>query len=69
MAISHALTVLGWYELPADDQPDESIWLDSEALDDHFRRIKDRYSRDSGMEPIEDVPDAQNEFTRDLRKA
>ena len=68
MAVSHALTVLGWYELPADDQPDESIWLNNEALDDHFRRVKERYKSGSGMESIEDVPESQNEFTRDLRK-
>lgn len=66
-AISHALTVLGWYELPDTDRPPERIWLDDAALNDHFHSVQERYRGDGGDSQWQAIPDQeleQNEFTR-----
>ena len=48
------------------DRPAEAIWLDDDALNEHFERVKARYS--SGSSDGEDaVPMQQNELTRDLK--
>jgi len=68
MAISTALQVLGYFELPEDEVPDESIWHHPVRLEEWFEAIKQR--RESGMRPIEDTADeadwATNELTREL---
>lgn len=46
-AISHALSILSWYELPEEDRPSEEIWLNPEKLEIHFEDIKDRRERES----------------------
>lgn len=60
------MTVLGWFELPERDQPPEAIWLDPEALEEHFQRVKDRYAAGTSSED-EHVSLSQNELTRGLR--
>lgn len=55
-------------EMSEEDAPPESIWLDDEALSDHFANVRDKYrgtgSQDTGgsHEPLD-----QNELTRGLR--
>lgn len=57
-------------ELPASDQPPEEIWLDQDALNEHFERVHARYGGDDdGGHDAEVVPMTQNELTRDLRRA
>ena len=58
-------------ELPDEDRPPEQIWLDNDALNDHFDSVRARYRSGSsdGMEPIEDMDLVSNEYTRDLRKS
>lgn len=51
-----------------EDQPPEEMWLDQEALEDHFRRLKEKYSSNSGGQPMEQVDLDQNELTRDLKR-
>lgn len=69
--MSHALAVLGWLELEEDERPPERIWLDNQALADHFERLNEkRKSKASGMEPIEvddSAPMLQNEITKNWR--
>lgn len=68
-AISHALTVLSWFELMDEDRPPESIWLDDDALTSHFEAVDQR--RDAGIRGETLVPQAamdQNELTADLRR-
>lgn len=48
------------------DRPPESIWLNDEALDEHFAAVKARYA--SGSSGTESVPLSQNELTRELRE-
>lgn len=52
-------------------RPPEEIWLDDEALADHFDAVKSRLSQGngsgSGDAEWEDPP-VQNELTRGLRK-
>jgi hypothetical protein len=51
-------------------RPPEEIWLDDEALADHFESVKDRMKNpSSGGGDWEDIPGPgeQNEFTAGLR--
>jgi hypothetical protein len=61
--------VLGYFELPDNDQPDEHIWGHPERLEEWFEAIKQR--REQGMEPIRDDDDevpgmTRNELTDEL---
>lgn len=54
-------------EMSDEDQPPERIWLDDEALADHFERVRERY-RSGSSSDREEVPDLeQNELTKGLR--
>lgn len=48
------------------DQPPERIWLDEEAITEHFERVKARYGGGSAMEEVPQAPLEQNELTRGL---
>jgi len=39
-AIRRALVFLSFSDLPQDEQPPHRIWLDDEALNSHFERVK-----------------------------
>lgn len=52
--------------MPEKDQPPEEIWLNPEALEDHFERVKASYGSDT-----EEVPEGelqQNELTAGLKR-
>lgn len=52
-----------------EDAPPARIWLNNEALNLHFERVKERYK--SGNPATEDSDPGdfdQNELTRDLRR-
>lgn len=52
-----------------DDQPPEHIWLDPEALSQHFDRVRERYkSGSAGQTPIGDQDLDTNELTRELMR-
>lgn len=61
--------ILGWMELKEEDVPPQHMWLDNEALSDHFERVKEKAGRPAGMEEIEEQHGemTQNEFTRGLK--
>lgn len=62
--------VLSWYELPDDDRPPESIWLDDDAITSHFEAIDQRRKSSTRGDSVA-VPQAgmdQNELTAELRK-
>jgi hypothetical protein len=45
------------------------MWLDDEALTDHFENVKARMrSGATSDDGWEDIPTEQNELTRDLRR-
>lgn len=56
-------------ELADKDQPPEEIWLDQDALNEHFERVKARYGGDGADDDADVIPLKQNELTRDLRRA
>jgi len=62
------MVVLGYFELPDDDQPDEKIWGHAERLEEWFEAIKQR--REQGLTSIDDdeVPSdmTSNELTAEL---
>lgn len=54
--------------MPEKDQPPEEIWLNAEALEDHFKRVKASYGSD---DDVEDVPGGeldQNELTAGIKR-
>lgn len=59
--------VLGFFELPDDEQPPHTIWHDEEAIAEWFeevdRKRKER-SGGPGSERVESVPMDDNELTR-----
>lgn len=59
--------VMGWFEMTEEDRPERSIWLDDEALEEHFERVNDRYKTKRGSEPIPEF-DEPNQLTKDIRK-
>jgi len=63
-AIRQGLAFLGFEELPLDEQPPRSIWLDAEALNEHFDEVKRRRKESASPDPIEDP--VTNEAARSL---
>jgi hypothetical protein len=54
-----------------EDRPPEHMWLDEEALQAHWERVKARYSSQAsgGSADMEAIPTLdQNELTKDLRR-
>jgi hypothetical protein len=68
VAISHALTVLSYFELPDEDRPAEEIWLDDEALAAHWDAVNERHRSSSGVEAVPQADMQQNELTADFRR-
>lgn len=66
MAITAAMVVLGYFELPDDEQPKQSIWHDPQRLEEWFDAVKQR--RETGHQPIEadDADMTGNTLTREL---
>jgi hypothetical protein len=71
VAISHALTVLGYFEVPEDERPPERMWLDDEALESHWEQVDQRRKHPPGSR-TEVVPPAggleQNELTASFKR-
>ena len=70
MAVSAALVVLGYFEMPKEDVPDESIWGHPARLEEWFEAVEQR--RNSGMVPIDEEPQdmemTSNSLLDDLRE-
>lgn len=58
--------MLGYFELPENEVPDENIWHHSTRLEEWFEAIKQR--RETGHQPIEadDADMTGNELARSL---
>lgn len=66
-AIRHALVILSWEELPREERPPKRIWLDGDALREHFDRVekaRDERYRPGGSGPIDDP--RENEAAKSL---
>lgn len=59
--------VLGFSELQKEDRPPREMWLDDEALAEHFDRLERKHESGGGGSG-EDHELLQNELTRDLRR-
>lgn len=58
--MSAAFEVLGFYELPTEDQPPQEIWHSSERMKEWFDGVKQRRTDGaSGLDPI-DGPEADD---------
>ncbi len=71
MAVTRALIVLGYFELPDDETPDESIWGHPEKLEAWFDEVKSKRNN-PGSERVsnaewEQAELEQNELTKGLR--
>lgn len=64
--------ILGFFELPREEQPPERIWRHPELIETHFETVRSRREANSrGMEPIDydDGPsELQNPVTAKLRR-
>lgn len=62
--------MLGWLEMKEEDQPPEAIWLDPEAIQGHFEKVKEKYEAQSaGNEVVSESGDyAENEAVKGLRR-
>jgi hypothetical protein len=60
--------VLGYFELPKDEVPDENIWHHSARLEEWFEAVEHR-RKNPELQPIDAGNDdlTQNELTRGLR--
>lgn len=57
-AISAAMSVLGWFELPEDQVPPEEYWQSPALVEDWFKAVKQRQeNRSKGLESIPDSED------------
>jgi hypothetical protein len=69
-AITKALIILNYYELPEEDQPKNTIWDHPEKLEEWFEQVKER-RKHPGTEKVpdewENVDLEQNELTKGLR--
>lgn len=67
-AISKGLAFVGFDELPSDERPPKSIWLDSEKLEEWFdaveKRRKEKYGDGKDNNDIEDP--VENEAAKGL---
>jgi hypothetical protein len=59
-ALSTSLMFLGFEEMPEEDAPPRKIWLDPEALTEHFKWLKQK--RKDEMDP--DSPKSGGEMKR-----
>lgn len=71
-AVSAAMSVLGWFELPEDQVPPEEYWHSPDLVDEWFKAVKARQGdRKRGFESIEDPegdePDYVDEEVAALR--
>lgn len=68
-AITQALIVLGYFELPDDERPDDLIWHHQERITEWFEAVTER-RKNPDMEPIDsesfDVPVMKNEALEEL---
>jgi hypothetical protein len=60
------MQILGFWQLTEKDQPPEEYYGDDEMIKEWFDSVKARYSEGSGSEPMETVPQTQNELTKEL---
>lgn len=63
--------MLGWHELPEEDIPPQHLWLDDEAITEHFERVRERRTSGHSTSDLESVPQPeleQNELTAQYRK-
>lgn len=57
-AISHGLSILGWFEnFQESEMPDENLWDDAEAIERHFKVIIAK--RDEGYSGDTTPPDEE----------
>jgi hypothetical protein len=58
-------------EMPTDDQPPEEIWLDDEAISDHFDRLREKYAsgNSEGWQsvPASDESTTENALVKKMR--
>lgn len=68
-AVSKAMQILGYFELPEDEQPDQSIWNHPDKLEQWWEQIKaakDDPNKQSKIE-WEQADLEQNELTKNYK--
>ncbi len=64
------MSIMSWMEMAEEDQPPESIWMNDEAIAEHFENVKRKYTeKASGMESVPEGTEMQdNEIVRQLMR-
>lgn len=59
-AINHGLVILSWFEnyMP-EELPHENLWDDAEAVEEHFRRVKEKKDSEFGRSSGTSYDDAE----------
>lgn len=61
--------MLGYFELPHDDQPEERIWHHAELMEEHWEAVKQRRANPSTpSEPMTEVPMTSNELAEEIKR-
>jgi len=72
VAVNEALRVLGYFEMPLDDQPPRHIWGNPDRLDEWFKAVKQRRLNPVKSQSMEAIEDAEDDYldsdVSDLRK-
>ena len=72
MAVSEALQVLNWWELPEEEQPPPEIWGVDTMLKQWWADVKlrrdEKYGTAGSDGPDEVVPQTQNEYATQMLK-
>lgn len=64
-AVTAAMGVLGWFELPEDELPPEKYWHSTELVEEWFEAVKRRrQDRAKGIESIE-MPEGEDDYVDD----
>ena len=66
-AIKRALLFLSWEELPEDERPPRAIWLDNEALHEHFDEVRAARAEKYGLDDDYDGYDQDEKPRRSTR--
>lgn len=66
-AVSVALGVLGFLELPEEDTPPELIWHNDSRMEEWWASVKERRANPGLVDVPMDVPTTQNELAEQYK--
>lgn len=72
-AVRRAMLFISFDELPSDERPPRAIWLNQEALNEHFDQVRlareEKYGDGSSGSSREIDDPVQNELAKEMKRA